>query len=154
MQIEITVVGATKDKSLDDACERYVKMSGRFMPVSFNTIGVKYKGKDKQSILDAESKAVLNKTTGDFLVLLDEKGNTFNSVELSKQIDKWAIQSKSKVVLLIGGAYGFADSVYKRADYMLSLSKMTFNHQVVRLMLVEQVYRALTIRANHPYHNS
>ena len=154
MQIEITVVGNTKDKSLDAICDRYVKMAGRFMSVSFSAIAVKYKGKDKQSILEAEANAILKNTAGNFLVLLDEKGKVYNSVELSKQFDKWALQGKSKVILLIGGAYGFTESVYKRADFLLSLSKMTFNHQIVRLMLAEQVYRAMTIRANHPYHNN
>ncbi len=89
----------------------------------------------------------------DFLVLLDEKGKTFTSVEFADFIQKKEIQSVKKLIFLVGGAYGFDERLYERANDKISLSNMTFSHQLIRLIFMEQLYRAYTIQHNFPYHN-
>ena len=90
---------------------------------------------------------------GDYIVLLDEKGKTFTSVEFSKKIEKYMLNSYKRIVFIIGGAFGFSDQIYSIANEKISLSKMTFSHQMVRLFFMEQLYRAYTILRNEKYHN-
>lgn len=89
----------------------------------------------------------------DYVVLLDEKGKQFTSREFSEKIDFWMGNSIKKVCFVIGGAYGFSDEMYERSNEKMSLSKMTFTHQMIRLFFVEQIYRASTILQGKPYHN-
>jgi len=89
----------------------------------------------------------------DLTILLDEKGKEFTSRLFSEKIDFWLSSSVKKVNFLIGGAYGFSDEIYQRANEKISLSKMTFTHQMIRLFFVEQIYRASTILQGKPYHN-
>jgi 23S rRNA (pseudouridine1915-N3)-methyltransferase len=89
----------------------------------------------------------------DYLILFDEQGKEYTSIELAKQVQSWQNSGRKRVVLVIGGPYGFADEVKKRADISISLSKLTFNHQMVRMIAVEQLYRAFTILRNEPYHH-
>ena len=89
----------------------------------------------------------------DFVLILDEKGKQFTSREFSHKIDTWMNSSVKKVHLLIGGAYGFSNDIYTRANEKISLSKMTFTHQMIRLFIVEQLYRADQILQGKPYHN-
>ena len=90
---------------------------------------------------------------GDYIVLLDEKGKTFTSVEFSKKIEKYMLNSYKRIVFIIGGAFGFSDQIYSIANEKISLSKMTFSHQMIRLFFMEQLYRAYTILRNEKYHN-
>ena len=89
---------------------------------------------------------------GDYLVLLDEKGKTFSSEELAAFLNQQFQMSHKRIIFLIGGAFGFAPALYQRANLKLSLSKMTFSHQMVRLFFAEQLYRAMTILNNEKYH--
>jgi 23S rRNA (pseudouridine1915-N3)-methyltransferase len=89
----------------------------------------------------------------DFVVLLDENGKELDSVQFSKELNKWMNQSTAHVVFVIGGPYGFHVSVYDRANLKLSLSKLTFSHQMVRLFFTEQLYRAFSILRGEPYHH-
>ncbi|MCL4105779.1 UNVERIFIED_CONTAM: hypothetical protein GTU68_028656 [Idotea baltica] len=89
----------------------------------------------------------------DYLVLLDEKGKQYTSVEFSEKINKYNISSYKRVVFLTGGAFGFHQSIYDRSKEMLSLSKMTFSHQMIRTFFLEQIYRAFTILNGEKYHN-
>jgi len=89
----------------------------------------------------------------DLVIILDEKGKQFTSREFSQKIDSWMSSSVKKVHILIGGAYGFSDEIYSRANEKISLSKMTFTHQMIRLFIVEQLYRADQILQGKPYHN-
>ncbi|NAW50305.1 23S rRNA (pseudouridine(1915)-N(3))-methyltransferase RlmH [Elizabethkingia argentiflava] len=91
--------------------------------------------------------------TTDTLVLLDEKGKQFSSREFSSKIDHWMNISTKRLVFLVGGAYGFSEDIYQRAQEKISLSKMTFTHQMIRLFFIEQIYRASTILSGKPYHN-
>jgi 23S rRNA (pseudouridine1915-N3)-methyltransferase len=89
----------------------------------------------------------------DYVIVLDEKGREFRTVELSEQLSKIFMLSKKRVVFVIGGPWGFSEEVYKRADQKMSLSKLTFSHQMVRLLFAEQLYRALTVIKGDPYHH-
>jgi len=91
--------------------------------------------------------------TGDRLILLDEKGHEYRSVEFARYLQKKMNAATRRMVLAIGGPYGFSDEVYARADEKISLSKMTFSHQMIRLFILEQLYRAFTILKNEPYHH-
>jgi 23S rRNA (pseudouridine1915-N3)-methyltransferase len=89
----------------------------------------------------------------DFLILLDERGDEYTSEEFARFIQKLQIANKTNIVFLIGGAYGFSDEVYKRADAKIALSKLTFPHQLVRVIFMEQLYRAFTILKGEKYHH-
>ena len=90
----------------------------------------------------------------DHLVLLDERGKTYSSVQWANEINNWMNSSKKTVILTVGGAYGFSDEVKNRGNSFVSLSAMTFSHQMVRIIILEQVYRAFTILNNEPYHHA
>ena len=90
---------------------------------------------------------------GDYLVLLDEKGKEFTSVQFSTYIERKTHTVPKRLVFVVGGPYGFSDAVYKAAAEKISLSKMTFSHQMIRLIFIEQLYRAMTILNNEPYHH-
>ena len=108
----------------------------------------------KNELMKKEGELILNKIqASDYLVLLDDKGQDFTSVKFSKKVQQWMLSGKKRLVFVIGGAYGFSDTVYQRGNEKLSLSKMTFSHQMVRLFFVEQIYRAYTILNNEPYHH-
>jgi 23S rRNA (pseudouridine1915-N3)-methyltransferase len=101
-----------------------------------------------------EGKKILNSVSeGDYVIILDEKGKEFRSVELSAWLNSIFMLPKKKTVFVIGGPYGFSEDVYKRADFKLSLSRMTFSHQLVRLLFLEQLYRVFTILNGEPYHH-
>lgn len=90
---------------------------------------------------------------GDWLVLLDEKGKSLSSRKFAAQMEQWFLQSPKRLIFVIGGPYGFSPDVYARANYKLSLSAMTFSHQIVRALFSEQLYRAATIIKGEPYHH-
>jgi 23S rRNA (pseudouridine1915-N3)-methyltransferase len=101
-----------------------------------------------------EGQLILNQIVpGDSVILLDEQGLELSSVEFSKWMEKKMVSGIRQLVFIIGGPYGFSKSVYQRSDGMISLSKMTFSHQMVRMIFAEQVYRAMTILKNEPYHH-
>ena len=89
----------------------------------------------------------------DYLLLLDDKGKSFTSVGFDKKLQNWMLSGKKRLVFMVGGPYGVSDEIYKRANEQLSLSKMTFSHQMVRLFFADQLYRAYTILRNEPYHH-
>lgn len=90
----------------------------------------------------------------DKVILLDERGKEYTSVEWAHSLEKEMVQGVKSLVFIIGGAYGFSEEVYKRANALLSLSKMTYSHQIIRIFFTEQLYRALTIIKGEPYHNA
>lgn len=113
------------------------------------------KNKVAQAIKDAEAKLILSKLDAkDHLILLDERGKQFASEKFAAFINTLLVSGKKRVVFLIGGAYGFDDALRKRANAVVSLSEMTFSHQIIRLLFAEQLYRAFTILNNEPYHHA
>ncbi len=127
----------------------YCKFSITTLPDARNT-----KNLTTRQQRTAEGEAILKQLNdGDYVTLLDEKGEEFRSVEFAEWVRKRMNSGLKRLVLIIGGPYGFSDEVYKRADAKLSLSRMTFSHQIVRAIFAEQIYRAFTILNNEPYHH-
>ena len=139
-------------EGIDDYVKRlsfYIQFETKVIPdlKNRNTLSVELQ-KEK------EGQLILNQIIpGDYLILLDEHGTEFSSLELSKWLEKKMIAGIRQIVFLIGGPYGFSKMVYQRADFKISLSQLTFSHQMVRLIFVEQVYRAMTIIKNESYHH-
>lgn len=106
------------------------------------------------SIKAAEAVAILNTLQrGDKVILLDERGKEYTSREFSNIIQREMLSGIKRLVFVVGGPYGFAQTVYQRADALISFSKMTFSHEMIRLFFVEQIYRVMTILNNEPYHH-
>lgn len=156
MEIELMTVGKTTSKIIIAGIEEYTRRLRHYIPYSINSLpDVRNAGKlkaDQQK--EAEGEMILSKlTASDFVVLLDERGKEYTSMEFSAFLERQMVSGRKRVVFVVGGPYGFSQAVYDRADSKLSLSKMTFNHEMVRLFFTEQVYRAMTILRNEPYHH-
>lgn len=155
MKVELWAIGKTNEKYLESGIEIFEKRLKNYLPFSLLVLpDVKLKTMDGSMIKKEEGKVVLSKLApDDWLVLLDEHGQQFTSMELSKWLERRLGDSRRKMVFLIGGAFGFSPDVYARSNESLALSKLTFSHQMVRLFCLEQLYRAMTILRNEPYHN-
>ena len=156
MTIKLLTIGKTDDSALQKLIDTYVNRLGHYNKFELDIIPDLKKTKnlsvDQQK--SAEGKLILDKLcTSDFVVLLDENGKQLSSEGFSEYIQKRLNSGMKQLIFIIGGPYGFSDEVYSRADGKLSLSKMTFSHQMVRLFFVEQLYRAFTILRNEPYHH-
>lgn len=155
MKAELILVGKTADKLYADSIEDYRKRIGHYMPFGIKVIP---ELKNAKSLSEAQQKdkegELILKTLEDksFVVLLDEHGKEMRSIEFASWLENKQ-QTQRHITFIIGGPYGFSEAVYKRADYKMSLSKMTFSHQMVRLVFAEQLYRACTIIRNEPYHH-
>ncbi len=155
MKIELWAIGKTNEKYLEAGIEIFEKRLKNYLPFSLIVLpDVKAKTIDGQHLKKEEGKLILSKLApDDWLVLLDEHGQEFTSMELSRWLERRLGDSRRKMVFLIGGAFGFSPDVYARSNESLALSKLTFSHQMVRLFSLEQLYRAMTILRNEPYHN-
>jgi 23S rRNA (pseudouridine1915-N3)-methyltransferase len=156
MKVEVWCIGKTAEAYLRDGIDIYARRLQRYLPFALEILpDVKGAGKlSPPQLCEREGELVLQRLRPeDGLILLDERGKTLGSVDLAHWLDKQLQQPYRRLIFLIGGAYGFAPEVYHRAQAKLSLSKMTFSHQMVRLFLLEQLYRAMTILRNEPYHN-
>lgn len=157
MKIECWMIGKTAFAYLDEGMAIYQKRLGHYLPFEAVILpDVKNAAKMPPELLkQKEGEGVLAKIKKeDFLVLLDEKGKHFSSENFARWMEDKLQLSRKRLVFLVGGAQGFSPEVYARADFQLSLSAMTFSHQMVRLFLLEQLYRAMTILKGEPYHNS
>jgi 23S rRNA (pseudouridine1915-N3)-methyltransferase len=153
MKFEFYFIGKTTEPHLSLGIENYSRKLVYYMNTEFKIIPVAAE-KNKAKALREEADKILNKISShDFVVALDEKGKQFSSVELSKEFQKVMNQSFSKIIFITGSAYGLDEAVKKRANMVLSFSKFTFTHQMIRLILVEQVYRAMTILKGESYHH-
>lgn len=156
MRINLVCIGKTDDREIATLVGYYQARLPRHWNFSFSEIpDVKNARNLTPDLLKKEEgKLLLSHTENtDFVIVLDEKGKQFTSREFAAHIDHWLNSSVKKVVLFIGGAHGFSDEVYARANLKMSLSKMTFTHQMVRLFIIEQLYRADQILQGKPYHN-
>ena len=156
MKVELIQIGKTSDSYIREGIHVYEKRLKNY--ITFESITLPdLKNTSALSVEQQkgmEGKLILNKVNPDtYLVLLDENGTNFSSVEFSKFIQKQILNSIKSIVFVIGGPYGFSKVVYDRANFKISLSKMTFSHQMVRLIFMEQLYRAMTIMKNEPYHH-
>ena len=156
MKINLLVIGKTHKKFLIEGEAEYAKRLKRY--VQFEKIEISdlknAKKLSQEEIKKEEGKLILSKLSPNGLVvLLDDKGKSLDSVQFSKWIQDKMNRSYKHITFIVGGAYGFSEDVYKRADQQMSLSKMTFSHQMIRLFFTEQIYRAFTILKNEPYHH-
>ena len=156
MKIVLLVVGKTSKQYLIDGISEYQKRLQHYIRFEILEIPNIKKAKNISNVelIKKEGKLILNTLhSSDYLVLLDEKGKGFTSLKFSQKLQGWMLSGKKRLVFVVGGAYGFSEEIYIRGDEKLSLSNMTFSHQMVRLFLVEQIYRGYTILNNEPYHH-
>jgi 23S rRNA (pseudouridine1915-N3)-methyltransferase len=157
MKVEFWVIGKTSFPYLDEGNDIYLNRIKHYLPFQMVTIpDIKNRKKlSEPEIKKREGEVILSKlNSGDFLILMDERGKQRTSVQFSEHFQSLLQQSYKRIIFLIGGAYGFSDAVYERSNTKMSLSNMTFSHQMVRLIFLEQFYRALAIMNNEPYHHS
>lgn len=156
MKVELWVIGNTSFPYLKEGTAIYEKRLKHYLPFEYSIIpDVKNaKNRTNEQLKNKEGESILKKIDkGDWLILLDEGGKEFSSLKFANYMENMLQQSHKRIVFLIGGAYGFSAEVYQRANAKISLSKMTFSHQMVRLFVLEQLYRAMTILRNQPYHH-
>ncbi len=148
--------GKTEESYLKEGIEIYTKRIKHYIPLEIRIIGELIK-KSKLSSSKAnkrESQKLISALdSSSYLVLMDEKGETFSSEGFAKFIEKLTVHGYKEIVFVTGGAFGFPDEFYSKANKIVSLSGMTFTHQMTRLILVEQIYRAMTIIRGEPYHH-
>ena len=156
MRITLVTVGRTDIPWVREGLEMYVSRLEHYVPFTLKEIhelkGVGSLSQDQVKAREGEGLLKLVKPS-DELVLLDERGREYRSVEFAQWLEGRMAHSGRDLVFAIGGAYGFSEAVYSRADAKLSLSKMTFSHQLVRTIFAEQLYRAFTILRGEPYHH-
>lgn len=156
MTIKLLAIGKTDNKQLQVLIEDYTKRLGHYIKFELELIPdlkkVKHLSEAQQK--QKEGELILAKISStDCLIILDENGKQFDSIAFSSYLQKHMNSGIKRLVFVIGGPYGFSEEVYKKANGKISLSKMTFSHQMVRLFVVEQLYRGFTILRNEPYHH-
>jgi len=156
MKIKLLAIGKTDDKNLITLIEQYQKRLKHYIKFDLEIIpdikNVKNLSETQQK--EKEGNLLLKKLSPtDILILLDDKGKEMRSVEFSKYLQKKMNAGIKQLVFVVGGPYGFSEAIYKKAQGKISFSKMTFSHQMIRLFVVEQIYRAFTILKNEPYHH-
>jgi 23S rRNA (pseudouridine1915-N3)-methyltransferase len=156
MNIKLLAIGKTDHKSLQALIDEYTKRLSFYIKFDLEIIqdikNVKNLSESQQK--EKEGEILLSKITAtDYLVLLDENGDTYTSVAFSNFLQKKMNSGTKTLVFVIGGPYGFSEAVYQKAQSKISLSSMTFSHQMIRLFFIEQLYRGFTILKNEPYHH-
>ncbi|MCL7987890.1 23S rRNA (pseudouridine(1915)-N(3))-methyltransferase RlmH [Sphingobacterium sp. lm-10] len=156
MKVTLICVGKTDEKYIEEGIAKYTKRLIHY--VKFNIMVIpdvknsKNLSQDQQK--EKEADLILKQVdNSDTLMLLDEKGQQYRSVDFSKLLERNMVSNVQHMVVVIGGPYGFSERVYARANGLLSLSKMTFSHQMIRLFFAEQLYRAYSIMRGEPYHH-
>lgn len=158
MNITIVCIGKLKEKYWEAAVSEYSKRLGSYCSLQIDElketrISDNPSQAEEEAVKIEEGRSILKRIKKDsYVITLEIKGNTITSEELSSQIDRLALQGKSNIYFIIGGSLGLSKEVSDRADYKLSFSKMTFPHQMMRVILLEQIYRAFKISKNENYH--
>lgn len=156
MTLELIVIGKTDSEEVAALVGMYARRVNHYCKFTVTTLpDVRTtRSMTVRQQRTAEGEAILRQLSqGDYVVLLDERGDEMRSVEFALWLQKRLNSGVKRLVLVIGGPYGFSDEVYARANAKLSLSRMTFSHQIVRAIFAEQIYRAFTILRNEPYHH-
>lgn len=156
MKITLLVIGKTDARYFVDAIAEYEKRLVHYIPFEIEVIPdlKNTKNLSEQQQKEKEGELIIkNLQAGDYLVLLDDKGKEYTSLKFAEYIERKTHTVPKRLIFAIGGPYGFSQAVYDKANEKLTLSRMTFSHQMVRLIFVEQVYRAMTILNNEPYHH-
>ena len=156
MNIELIVVGKTDMREVEALVSMYTKRLNHYVRFAITTIA---DVRNTKKLSEAEQKRLEGEAIlklifeSDHLMLLDEHGLELRSIEFADMLQRRMLSGTKRLVFVIGGPYGFSDAIYQRANSKLSLSKMTFSHQIVRAIFTEQLYRAFTILKNEPYHH-
>ena len=156
MNIELIVVGKTDMREVEALVSMYTKRLNHYVRFAITTIA---DVRNTKKLSEAEQKRLEGEvilkliSESDHLMLLDEHGLELRSIEFADMLQRRMLSGTKRLVFVIGGPYGFSDAIYQRANSKLSLSKMTFSHQMVRAIFTEQLYRAFTILKNEPYHH-
>ena len=156
MKISLLTVGKTDSGWVREGLETYASRLRRYVPFSVIEIpDLKNAASlSKEQVKEKEGESILgNIGPRDSVILLDERGKEYTSIEFAKVIERMMVSGGKNIVFVTGGAFGFSDAVYARCDGKVSLSKMTFTHQMVRAVFTEQLYRAFTIIKGEPYHH-
>ena len=156
MKIKLISICKTEEKYLREGIDIYCKKLIHYFPFQYEELPAikQTKNLSENEQKKQEGEIILKKITpSDILVLLDETGVRYSSVDFSVFLQQQMLQGNKQMIFVIGGAYGFSQEVYKRKNYLVSLSAMTFSHQMVRLIFLEQLYRAASILKNEPYHH-
>lgn len=156
MQIKLIAIGKTDHPAIQKLIQEYSARLGFYIRFEMEVIPdlKNTKSLSEQIQKEKEGELILKKIqSSDELIVMDERGKTFSSLEFSEFLQKKMNSGLKQLVLVIGGPYGFSEAVYNRANGKISLSKMTFSHQMIRPFLIEQLYRAFTILRNEPYHH-
>lgn len=154
MKFTIWTIGKTDEKYIEEGINKYLNRLKHYVKLDYEEFKDVKSGQTVNETLKREADFIISKIKPqDTLILLDENGQMFDSIRFSEYINKLQVQSHRNVIFLIGGAFGHHKIIKNRSDGMISLSKMTFSHQMVRLFLTEQLYRAFTIIRNEKYHN-
>ncbi|MDE7465249.1 MAG: 23S rRNA (pseudouridine(1915)-N(3))-methyltransferase RlmH [Muribaculaceae bacterium] len=156
MDTELLTVGKSTIRFVIDGIEEYTKRLKHYLPYRITPLPDIRRGGSltEAQQKEAEGELILSRLQpSDYVVLLDERGREYSSMEFAGFMEKQMVAGRRRVVFVVGGPYGFSEAVYRRADSKLSLSKMTFNHEMVRLFFTEQLYRAMTILRGEPYHH-
>ena len=156
MKIVFLSLGKTNEKYLIEGISLYQNRLKHYTAFEMMEIPHRKNSKNltKLELMKKEGDLILkNIQNSDHLVLLDEKGKEYNSIKFSEKIQNWMLRGKKRIVFVVGGSYGFSNDLYHRGNEKISLSKMTFSHQMVRLFFLEQLYRGYSILNNQPYHH-
>ncbi|MCI5707677.1 MAG: 23S rRNA (pseudouridine(1915)-N(3))-methyltransferase RlmH [Odoribacter sp.] len=156
MKVCLLVIGKTDASYIREEIAEYEKRLTRYIPYEMKVLPDVKNAKNLTESLqkEREGEMLLEQfQPGDFVVLLDERGRQYSSMEFSQFLAQKMLGTVKRLVFVVGGPYGFSDGVYKRANDKISLSKMTFSHQMVRMIFAEQIYRAMTILKGEPYHH-
>lgn len=156
MKINLIAVGKIKEKYLKDAIDEYAKRLSKFcslniIEVNESVAKVENESNIKKSLED-EAGSIISKLKSEYVIALDIDGKEYSTIEISEKIKEITLKGISEISFIMGGSYGLDDSVKKRADLRLSFSRLTFPHQLFRVILLEQIYRVFKIINNEPYH--
>ena len=154
MNFKIIYISSEKNSNIELLVNNYIKKIKHLADIDLFKIHYKNKTKKNKFNIDYESNLIINQLSkNDINILLDEKGDVYETIKFSKFIQEKFLYSSKKIVFIIGGAYGFNKELKKTVQKKISLSKLTFTHDMARVILIEQIYRALTVIKNIPYHN-
>jgi len=154
LRLELLFLGKTKEPYLAEGIEDYAKRLSHYIKVEIKTVkeGKLKKGEAENLQVERESETLLQHAKGNYLVCMDRTGKQMDSPALAKQLEHWEMQGLKKISFVIGGPLGLSETILKKANLVLSISRMTFTHEMARLFLLEQLYRACTIKAGEKYH--
>ncbi len=153
MKITIITVGSIKEKFFLDAIKEYAKRISRFATLDIIEVQDESNNRDEKSVKQIEGERIIKKIpNSSYVICCDLKGKMLDSIELAKEIDEIYNYKSSNITFIIGGSLGLSKCVIDQADFLLCFSKMTFPHQLMRVILLEQIYRAFKINNNETYH--